>query len=125
MDIFVPFLKDWNKFSYDHTHGWRKFGDNFITFGGLSAWNSLNQYRQRILDIRQAAEAQGFELQSPQPAGPSVNMIELLARQAALASQEIWKVLKIVIIIGAIAIGVGLILYGLPAITKVVSSGGK
>lgn len=115
-DVVVPFLKDWNKFVSNHSHGWGKFKDNFVILGGLSSWNSLNQYRQRILDIRKAAE--GFiNFKAPAPAGPSVNMVGKAYDKVESATQEIWKVVKWVVIIAVVAIGLSFAIYGLPNLT--------
>lgn len=116
VNVIVPFLKDWNQFSWNHTHGWRKFADNWITFGGLSSWNSVNEYRQRLLDIRDSAE-KIINFTSPRPAGPSVSYPEKAGEAAAGAIREVWKVLKWVLIIAIAAIGGSILLYGIPSFT--------
>lgn len=110
VDVMIPFLKDWNSFASDHTHGWDKFADNFIIFGGLSSWNSINQYRRRLVDIRTAAE-KIIDFKSPAPQGPSVNLVQQAANQATKAVQAIWSVLKWVIITITIAGAILAVIY--------------
>ena len=116
VNTIVPFLKDWNNFSYKHTHGWNKFADNWIILGGLSSWNSLNQYRQRLLDIRKASE--GFiSYKSPSPAGPSQNLAARAAADAQAAAKAMFGLVKVILIIAIIGLSIGLIMYGLPNVT--------
>jgi len=110
INVLIPFYKDWGSFAYEHTHGWGKFKDNWIVLGGLSSWNSVNQYRQRVLDIRKSAE-KFVNFQAPAPAGPSQNQLDYLV---AGPIREIWKVVKWVVIIAIVAIGITIVLYGLP-----------
>ena len=110
VNVIIPFLKDWNSFAYEHTHGWGKFKDNWVVLGGLSSWNSLNQYRRRLVDIRQAS-SKIVDFKSPEPAGPSVNLGQRALDQATAASKEIWKVLKVVIIVVTIAVGILAVIY--------------
>lgn len=110
VDVVIPFLKDWNQFAYKHTHGWSKFLDNFFLGPGPATWHSLNEYRQRLLDMRNAAEKL-MTFNAPKPAGPNVDSAQQALNKAADAGAEIWDILKYVIIIGAIAIGVGVVIF--------------
>lgn len=110
INVIIPFIKDWNSFANKHGSGWSKLGDWFIA-SGLSTWHSINQYRERLLDIRKAAEAANFmQFKAPRPIGPNVDIIQQGLNKAAKAGQEIWDIAKIVIIIGAVAIGIGIII---------------
>jgi hypothetical protein len=107
-----PFIDDWNQFESVHTSMPDKFWDNFIFFGGISTWHSLNEYRKRLLDIYNSAVAQGFlSTSAPKPAGPNVDVITRGLNTAADATMEVWKTLKYVLIIGAVAVGVGIIFW--------------
>ncbi len=110
VNVIVPFLKDWNDFAYSHTHGWDKFADNWIILGGLASWNSINQYRRRLVEIRKAAE-KFIEFKSPSPLGPSENLIQQAANQAKLATEALWKVLKWVIIFVTGAVSILAVIY--------------
>jgi len=115
-DVIGPLIGDWSKFKYTHTRGWGKFKDNFIIFGGLSTWNSVNQYRQRLLDTRKSAE-EFMSFKSPSPAGPSTNQLGKAYDEAKKASEAIWRVIKWVVIIAVVAIGLSVVIYGLPNVT--------
>lgn len=110
VNVVVPYLKDWNEFAYKHTHGWSKFLDNFMLGGGVSTWHSLNEYRQRLLDIRNAAEASGFSFMAPRPNGPNLDIIDELTHKMANIGREVWDLGKWILMIGAVAIGIAVII---------------
>jgi hypothetical protein len=99
LTVMIPFADDWNAFQYKHNHGFSWLADNFI-FSGLSTWHS------------NSAVAQGFLNKSaPKPAGPNVDIIQQGANKAVGGLEAIWSVLKWILIVGGIAISIGLMLY--------------
>jgi len=110
VNVVIPFLRDWNEFADKHSHGWSKLWDNFIIGSGFSTWHSLNQYRQRLLDMRKSAEAI-MTFNAPKPIGPNIDIVQQGLNKAADAGIAIWDVLKYVIIIGTVAVAILTVIY--------------
>jgi hypothetical protein len=107
-----PFIDDWNEFEKNHTHFPDKFWDNFIFFGGLSTWHSLNEYRKRLQDLYTSAVSQGFlSSDAPKPAGPNIDVITDAMNDAKKAAIKVWDTAKWVLIILSVAVGFGIVVW--------------
>lgn len=95
---WLPFLTEWNKFWQDHGNTWGPV-NWYHNFWGAS-WEKVQEYRARLIALRNSAKDIGFGFTGPDPAPPKEGPF-------SSAIQELWKMVKMLIYAGlAIAAGV-------------------
>lgn len=64
-EVWRPLMNEWLRFQETHADS---FWQN-LPFSG--AWDRLQDFRQRLLDVRNRAKATQFEIRTPEPLPPS------------------------------------------------------
>jgi len=98
---WVPFMKEWTNFWEDHGNKWG-LANWYHNFWGAS-WEKVQEYRAKLLALRQSARDVGFVLHGPDPAQPKEGPFSTAAR-------ELWRMVKVLLYAG-LAIAAGVLLW--------------
>ncbi len=95
--VWSPFYVEWTKFYDAHggTWGLRNWYENF--WG--SSWEAVQQYRQRLLDLRLSAEQIGYYFRAPLPTAPKESDGVMGSLGKAL-SEFLSKLVWVVVLVG-------------------------
>jgi hypothetical protein len=117
--LYKYFLTVWEPF----INGWLAFRGEKIdiplqTLPLSGTWDRIQDYRKKLIDIRKIFMDLGFSVVGPDPLNPR--------KDPSLfdPAREIWKVVKVVILVVIVAIGLTIIIYGIPnlSVSKSVGS---
>lgn len=94
---WVPFLNEWNQWKDKHSHWYHNMF--------LSAWHEVNEFRARFIMLHDAAKRTGFAT-AIEPTPIRRDAFQQVGDAFQRAIDQVWSLVKIVVIAGVIIIGI-------------------
>ncbi len=93
---WVPFFSEWSKYWEDHGNTWGLV-NWYHNFWG-SSWETIQDFRKRLVSLRESAKLVGYGFTGPEPTPPKEGPLDG-------ATSELWRMVKFLIYAAVVVVG--------------------